>query len=215
MVAPWSVVWHPDCSYDELVCWIWWSSVGSYAVQLYSLCLVYTILQASLESVSLSAYSPVHVSFYFLTTYKYIQHRKCARRMILSSYIHHFRDIAVHVANLGSYVIDVSLLAPVFTLLADSPSEIGARIGVGFFFQGLGGLVGTSATSFSLLFHFAQQPECLLIIHAYLIMKFTASPIIGALLTEKNEWWRAIIYSGVSSLQLILVQRLNFASDVW
>ncbi|KAI5118374.1 hypothetical protein M0805_008702 [Coniferiporia weirii] len=40
----------------------------------------------------------------------------------------------------GSYV---TLIAPMLTMLADHPSEIGARIGFGFSFQGLGGLIGT------------------------------------------------------------------------
>ncbi|KAH8110879.1 major facilitator superfamily domain-containing protein [Phellopilus nigrolimitatus] len=40
----------------------------------------------------------------------------------------------------GSYV---TLLPPMLTMLADHPSEIGARMGIGFAFQGLGALVGT------------------------------------------------------------------------
>lgn len=39
-------------------------------------------------------------------------------------------------------VTDASLLAPTLAMLADDPSEMGARIGVGFFFHGLGSLIG-------------------------------------------------------------------------
>lgn len=43
----------------------------------------------------------------------------------------------------GAYI---TLLAPMLTLLADHPSEIGARLGFGFSAQGLGGLIGTPIT---------------------------------------------------------------------
>ena len=39
-------------------------------------------------------------------------------------------------------ILDASLLAPTLAMLADDPSEMGARIGVGFAFHGLGSLIG-------------------------------------------------------------------------
>ena len=78
----------------------------------------------------------------------------------------------------GSYV---TLLAPTLTLLADGPAEIGARVGIGFAFQGIGGLVGT--------------------------------PVTGALLTGRFEWWRGIIFAGTvcaASTFLFVLSRLQF-----
>lgn len=85
----------------------------------------------------------------------------------------------------SNFILDITLLAPMLTLLAEHQSEIGyvrvcvimplnhklifpnrARLGIGFAFQGVGGLIGT--------------------------------PITGALLTSSYIWWRPVVYSAVS-----------------
>ena len=68
-------------------------------------------------------------------------------------------------------------------MLTDDPSEMGARIGFGFAFHGLGSLIGA---------HFKATRQ-----RWGYIENATGTPITGALLTSEDHWWRAIIYGAV------------------
>ncbi|KDR76845.1 hypothetical protein GALMADRAFT_139714 [Galerina marginata CBS 339.88] len=67
----------------------------------------------------------------------------------------------------GSFV---GLTAPLFATLTPDLSELGIRMGVAFFFSGIGTLIGEVCNR---------------------------TPISGALLTDKFVWWRPAVFSGI------------------
>jgi MFS family permease len=77
-----------------------------------------------------------------------------------------------------------ALLGPIFSRLSFSVTEIGHRMGLGFFVIGVGSLIGSS---------------CILLLRRILNVIFsTGSPIQGALLGSAFDWWKAVLFSAVS-----------------
>ncbi|KAJ7662826.1 MFS general substrate transporter [Mycena polygramma] len=76
----------------------------------------------------------------------------------------------------GIYSPGVTLMAPLFTVLTDDLGELGLRMGIGFGFVGIGGLIDVPG----LKFLFPLGP-----------------PINGALLGADFIWWQPALFSGL------------------
>ena len=105
--------------------------------------------------------------------------------------------------------LDITLMAPVLSLLAEYPGEIGcvcvascgvmwrqsvltsigrSRMGLCFTISGIGSLIGKPFLSTS-----SGNSDDFVFPHGPI-----GTPIAGALLTSKYLWWRPVVFSGVS-----------------
>ena len=85
-----------------------------------------------------------------------------------------------------------AMLGPIFSRLSLNITEMGHRMGLGFFVLGIGSLIGKSCLSFNRIVVKTVETD-----------RFSHSigpPIEGALLGAEFEWWKALLFSAVSTI---------------